>query len=500
MHKCLLVPDILSIIFKHILPEDPDSAEALEDDWQRSLAVLARTCRLFSDPALDVLWADLHDVEPILRCLPEDIWSGTGDSLCLRRPLCSKDLTIIRQYTHRVRKLQRGLDFDSITSTAHQDVYRAFTFLPISPPLFPNLQQLTDCRLHTNEDIPFFRRLIAGPSIKTAVLNVDGAITTFDASDVLSQAVCQWNQLEELTCDALLNKQGMYHLAALDSLRSLNLDASNWRFDMYKNFDYPDDKSMFPHLQNLKLCFTARSSGDACPIILRIFRSVPKQIHLEFCTPVGFDSIQASLAILGDKCGENHSLQKITVLFRPSGEEDQSLVLETIRPILRFSSMTDVNIGFFVSLSLDDGALRDIALAWPNLQSLHLNWGYGSDPDNHSRVSIAGLIELLALCPKLISLGIVLDTRILPAPTAERPGGGTYNQAITSLHLGDSQISDPIAVAMIFSDILPRLNTIVASKYHAKWRQVVAQLANFSLIKNETGAYRDHMSDVHCFA
>ena len=35
------------------------------------LASLARTCRVFKESALDVLWRALIDMSPLARCLPE---------------------------------------------------------------------------------------------------------------------------------------------------------------------------------------------------------------------------------------------------------------------------------------------------------------------------------------------------------------------------------------------------------------------------------------------
>ncbi|KAG9316244.1 hypothetical protein JVU11DRAFT_2271 [Chiua virens] len=34
------------------------------------LAALARTCRTFKEPALNVLWLELTDLSPLARCLP----------------------------------------------------------------------------------------------------------------------------------------------------------------------------------------------------------------------------------------------------------------------------------------------------------------------------------------------------------------------------------------------------------------------------------------------
>lgn len=40
----------------------------------KSLPALASTCRIFERPALDVLWKNLQSVEPLVKCLPSDLF------------------------------------------------------------------------------------------------------------------------------------------------------------------------------------------------------------------------------------------------------------------------------------------------------------------------------------------------------------------------------------------------------------------------------------------
>jgi hypothetical protein len=40
----------------------------------KSLPALASTCRIFERPALDVLWRNLQSVEPLVKCLPSDLF------------------------------------------------------------------------------------------------------------------------------------------------------------------------------------------------------------------------------------------------------------------------------------------------------------------------------------------------------------------------------------------------------------------------------------------
>ncbi|KAH9952038.1 hypothetical protein B0H21DRAFT_705158 [Amylocystis lapponica] len=64
MHRALDIPDIVYEIFRHLRPFPGRS----RSDYQlRVLANAARTCRAFTDPALDLLWQDLDTIIYLLN-------------------------------------------------------------------------------------------------------------------------------------------------------------------------------------------------------------------------------------------------------------------------------------------------------------------------------------------------------------------------------------------------------------------------------------------------
>jgi hypothetical protein len=66
-HVCLLPAEILCDIFTTIREDDS------KPSCRATVAALARTCRTFQEPALDVLWRDIKGFKPLLSCLPEDV-------------------------------------------------------------------------------------------------------------------------------------------------------------------------------------------------------------------------------------------------------------------------------------------------------------------------------------------------------------------------------------------------------------------------------------------
>ena len=64
MHRVLRIQEILLNIFGYCPRPTPQSPTS-------DLPALARTCRTFKEPALDVLWEELVEPSPLAQCLPE---------------------------------------------------------------------------------------------------------------------------------------------------------------------------------------------------------------------------------------------------------------------------------------------------------------------------------------------------------------------------------------------------------------------------------------------
>jgi len=67
MHRALQLDDIIRVVFDYV-------NELSVHYWpggnvgQKTLAALARTCKIFHEPALDILWGDLYFPHPLIRC------------------------------------------------------------------------------------------------------------------------------------------------------------------------------------------------------------------------------------------------------------------------------------------------------------------------------------------------------------------------------------------------------------------------------------------------
>ena len=76
MHRALAVLDVILEIFAHLDPPpwSDDHSDIHENDeirmlFLKSLAALARTCKTFHEPAMNLLWACIYGLSPLFGCV-----------------------------------------------------------------------------------------------------------------------------------------------------------------------------------------------------------------------------------------------------------------------------------------------------------------------------------------------------------------------------------------------------------------------------------------------
>ena len=77
VHSCLLLPDIFNRILDILeIDPDPDFYAGYHQQLYRcrSIARLARTCRTFLEPCLDVIWRKQYTLGPLVHTLPSDAY------------------------------------------------------------------------------------------------------------------------------------------------------------------------------------------------------------------------------------------------------------------------------------------------------------------------------------------------------------------------------------------------------------------------------------------
>ncbi|KAF8447209.1 hypothetical protein L210DRAFT_3472025, partial [Boletus edulis BED1] len=156
MHPALYVEEILLEIFGHCYDRE-ESTSSMRIN-KTDLPALARTCKAFRDPALDILWAELYSLAPLIRCLPGAL-SQIVDLYSLNRPLEQADWDIILNFTRRVRICHLSWSF-GVASECVKDLSKPPTS---TVSIFPNL---CNARISspTEDTFPFLRH-VTGPRL-----------------------------------------------------------------------------------------------------------------------------------------------------------------------------------------------------------------------------------------------------------------------------------------------------------------------------------------------
>ncbi|KDQ58328.1 hypothetical protein JAAARDRAFT_664593 [Jaapia argillacea MUCL 33604] len=64
-HHALQISEIVRLICEHLVP-----SINYGHPWRSDLASMASCCKTFAEPAIDSLWKDMLDIEPLLALIP----------------------------------------------------------------------------------------------------------------------------------------------------------------------------------------------------------------------------------------------------------------------------------------------------------------------------------------------------------------------------------------------------------------------------------------------
>ncbi|KAG2343855.1 hypothetical protein BDR05DRAFT_1059388 [Suillus weaverae] len=457
----------------------------------RSLPALASTSRIFERPALDVLWRNLQSMEPLVKCLPSDLFGIELGRMVLLKPLDARIWGILCKYTSRVH---------SITQSDRSAVIEPLGSLMLSCPstpasLFPNLRKLEWHTDGTHCAAEFLRMAfvptllsldmqISSPStIFLSVLSSLGTLcpdlqimnilfpsathdnlfpsatrdilfpsATHDllrkTSPFVAQSISQLHRLQGLFVWDLGN-QGNEHLMQLPALRTLWLDlktSSAWgRRSPLQLPGFRDLDSLILLIDNLEHASHFLSS-------LQVIESENIGIRSTAAHPSTRSSTTLSqfFAILGETCDHNNLIS-----FSLLESTKVSTNLDIFKPLYTCHNLTRLLVEHSWNISMADEDLCQLVRGWPKLQVLNISRFVAI---NETAIpTFHGLISLLGLCPALTSITLVIDTTELDGIDLKTPGGGICNNHLEKLVLTNSPMESPLNVALILSGLFPNL-------------------------------------------
>ncbi|KAI6104263.1 hypothetical protein F5141DRAFT_1029811 [Pisolithus sp. B1] len=485
MHPCLRITEILDLIISFMVDERIHEPGEVCGIRHQGIARLARTCKAFKDPALDVLWRTQPSLSPLIMCLPNHLWTVKKEQsdwvVTLREEPSPKDWLSLQKYSHRIRAFNycsrrqppvcprtidtvfspnlsqelfprlRTLDLEVI---GHGPAFPSLHPIPLlNSTSLPQLVRLTFAISHTDLfGLPWLHfKPACAPSLQALSINVrrgrfDPLVVNFAdfpslqslyLSDVPSRGGWEWIRLQHL-----------YDLTATLP-NDFDIDVNSSR------------QPILPSLQRLNLnvgtlnpvtkllSSTASSDLDSVKVSCRppatlsdtyaLFRAI-ERVH-ERSPNLGTLDVRYSYPIASSPIhpstfnGPSYDLPRSTLALL--------LVCRHLRVLkLRVTGTLDI----------DDAFVTKITHSWPGIEVLYL---YGSSQDI-PRVSLEGIHELLWRCQRLSSLTIQIDARIVPE---EEPQ--TRSLSLEALDIASSRMTGGRAVEQYLRILAPKLKSLM---------------------------------------
>ncbi|KAG1757081.1 hypothetical protein EDB19DRAFT_2033285 [Suillus lakei] len=497
MHVCLLPTEILLHVFA--LYKDRELSS------RATLAALARTCRKFKEPALDILWKDITGFTPLISCLPGGVTKKKRGKLTFKRPLFDREWRFIDRYACRIRSFR--------VSDAELDIGNRFKLIQtlisarLPTPLLPNLRSLVWCddrewsrfypllRTLLRPTITFLKlgyiistpsslALLASlgvqcPSIQELHCDIyDGGSEEYDGDseedggseecldpeerlDAILEALCSLRKLFRLNA-GYLTTQELLRLATLSSLKSLNFGLEEYYDDEMQHNTTP---IIFSQLDQVHITAQSFSILYHCLTNVRFFL-VDQYGPTDLYDPLDIPGLIVSLSECFSPVLEKlhfhfhfnfNSNFFTSTNFNTLADPSFALGFDVIAPLLSFSRLTDLRLDWICTSAIDDASLRTIAQSWPQLETFC--FGSAARWVIPPSLTFIGLVHLIHHCPRLRTIG--MPFRACQVDINSEPLSQTIpNENITELFVGMSPIVDPSAVASQLRRLMPKLTYV----------------------------------------
>ncbi|KAJ6608518.1 hypothetical protein B0H10DRAFT_525549 [Mycena sp. CBHHK59/15] len=505
-HRALEVLEIVELICAQIGSED---LEPLSKTASHDLAVLARTCTIFQNPALNMLWRTQVSILNLMRCMPDDLWEQNlvgvrVPDMRLLRPIMPSDWQRPLFYSKRVRSLESAVLDDS----AHLGSSDIFDTLGLCLPgqfLFPNLQ-----RLNWNVLTPFtFHsiRFFLAPTITRIVVDVSSTSqlsllptlpvkcpylthitvsTAFGLSGVLqsiSEFVCGLPHIESLDLENL-DPATLEYISQLQTLTSLILSGAKG-FETFIN-PMTSPKYAFSALKTLE--FRHCTVECATAFIEMMFEATLQSFSLENPDPQVTDEATAQLyAAIAGCC--SHSLRFLLIDSYDPVPAAQiaayTVRSQTLQRLFCLSNLVTIFLRCAVGFDLDDNTISDMARSWPCVERIVL----AAIAPHHipSRVTLDGIYAFAQHCPRLQDLEITFDASVVPKIDKKR----VSQEQLLSLDVAASAIRTPKRVAKFVSYIFPKLRRIGTAYDEMIWGEDEDEIQVDDAVKESHELWKD---------
>lgn len=485
MHHALLVSDVRLYIFAYV---DQIRSTGKRSLSRTSLASLAVTCKAFHEPAMDLLWAEVDRLQPLLGCVTrlhpliyrrsrmpwDDTWTEGIE------PLSADEIHQFLRHSARIRSL----------SMPSESTDRLFPLLSIISPeacVFPRLESLT---LFTSTHLGLF---LSDTLRHCSIFDVDGKLPQsptvhdddledllderiLDQLSMLSSRIRSCKQLVTLTCPPL-DWEAWKHLSNLPTLMEMGIR------EVRREFGVP----LWPldwHIANLTpffnltvLSFTVDSPEYPITILRHSQFPSLKRFWIMVAAPTATEANQLFRALSNYR----QTLEQLTVIMSSYNQGSQSKNL-TITQFFCFTQLRLLHLDCAESrIYLDNNLLLEAMSAWPHIEFFRIE-----DSGRNSSVTFRGLFTALSQCPQLESLRLSIDIVNIDIDIHAEPIPNTTLRAL-DLETSEDHIENAEVLARIIFTWFPCVEQVskIADTDSEPWDEV-----NMHLISLRAGTGR----------
>ncbi|KAH9834024.1 uncharacterized protein C8Q71DRAFT_909059 [Rhodofomes roseus] len=456
MHRALTIPELVHKILY----------EAAHRGTQLKLAL---TCRAFYEPAMDLVWSLQYELINLVKCLPRDLWrvSGSGTTLTLReptRPTTPQDWERFDFYARRVRSLRHDHPLSRVISE------KLFRWLFSSRPTHQLLPKLSVLRWTKDMADTYYDAIAMLYGPRLSILVIGSGRYGFISSHTISPALLQLHQrapniqvLQVLMPDVGFSMPiHIEFFTPLQKLTTLRLGAT-----LPVNFDVLAKLSVMPHLREVDIVVVHNSQ-------------VPPDLSHHNLIDVPLSSTQTDnpgLALQHTNGCEHRRRPFITgEESDPREEGQQPITVASFRRFCDFHNLQRVEFLTEMCITLDDDTLKEMAMAWPQLQQLELKSIAEYPWRTPTATTLEGVAHVARYCPLLSKFTIDVNTTSTDISSHARPGGGHCNRTLQKIAFGQSSaLGSPAKIAAFLFAIFPnlqRINMGDETRLGESWRPV----------------------------
>ncbi|OCH87949.1 hypothetical protein OBBRIDRAFT_117603 [Obba rivulosa] len=510
MHRTLQIPELLRLVFEEVYVDN--------DFCWSTLAALVRTCRIFHDVGIRILWYHLPHLGPLILCFPSDVlevfYGPHEQVVCLARPPNAQDWSRFMHYAAHVQCLSvedsgcftRRLSTMRVAPGVYMTLH---VYKPVEHVL-PNLSELSWCHGsgldRQMEDLQSLR-LALGPKVDTLLIKCfskldDALVLRYNQTledfirdaPVLHCVTFIGTQMHSSTQDLaprLLQKQyrlrvfsmctgvggrmSAQTLLCLSQLPMLHaatfqcgeLTAAEKGILSSTQALYPPS---FPSLQTAT--FFAQNAADCAPVLGLAATSRLRDLRIDtFSAPRASELRQLFSDIVKDYADLLDTL--VVSSMTPASRSDTSYTItpDVLQPLFALKNVVHISIAPRCPIKIDDATVKDIAKAWPQIRILNLGI-HGRRFNNAQQVTLKSLMSLAQHCRNLQDLGLSFDTAVGPISEAYDEQhhllDGLCNRRLSVLRVCTSKLperrDDVEVLTRFLADVFPKLK-----KIHTAW-------------------------------